>query len=153
MNSNQKLQQIIHDFERDLPKTTKHKREALAHQIDDFLLCQNPSQTPEIYLEEVRTALSKCNLPLTRCIFEQETSLKIQDPSKSPLEISPSVSITVVPVIQKTHSQCTQTDTCFEKTNTSVSKTIESLQSIKTEVTEILKKYEKHKHNRKHFHY
>ena len=63
--STQRLRQIIYDFERDLPKTTKHKRESFTHQIDDFLIYQNRGQTPKIYLEEARVANGSLQMQFT----------------------------------------------------------------------------------------
>ena len=149
MISEEALERIVGRFERLQSRnlsTQKHSRQSLAHQIDEFLMRYQPAPTPRHYLEKAQRALLKCNLPLTNCIFRQESQLAEQHYPKGPLEISPSVAISVVAQKRKVRSVATEFDSIDHgKAERLTSKMIGSLETIRDDIADIAERHHKHK--------
>ena len=150
MLTNKELTRIVQQFDeilQDQPKSTQ-QREALAHRIDDFIKRYSEKiPTPPVRLKEARDALSKCNLPLTKFIFEQESRLAMARYDQDvPVEVSPSVAISIVSEKKKYRTLPTQFDSIdHDKPKRLVKKMIESLQMIRDDLQKIAEKYQRHK--------
>lgn len=124
----------------------KEIRQELAHEIDEFLNKRVHRQTPRKYLMEAELALSKCDLPLTKCIFQQESGLVQKVFPKPPLSISPTVAVSVVADRRKVSSTGTQFSSLDpELTRHLEEKFVQSLESIRDGLSVIAEKHQKHK--------
>ena len=152
MNQNfPELDAMISRFSMNIPKSKKAKQ-ALAHEVDQFLSnYQYPKQNYPA-LHDVRKALKKANLPLTSYIFEQETGLIVKE-SEEPkpfLQLSPSISITISERKPKRETQATECNIIsYENQKLLKKKMVHSLEGIRDDLTQIADKhakYEKRRH-------
>lgn len=149
MISDEALERLVGRFERIQSRnldTQKHSRESLAHQIDEYLMQYQPNPTPRHYLEKAQRALSKCNLPLTMCIFRQEAQLVEQRHPKGCLELSPSVAISILAQKRKVRSVATEFDSIdHAKAERLTNQVIGSLEMIRDDIADIAERHTKHK--------
>lgn len=142
------LDQIVAHFETGTRafQRSKEARQALAHEIDEYLQKYEKRPTPRYHLLEAERALSKCHLPLTKCIFQQESGLLERKLPKSELRLSPSVAISVVADRKKLCSVGTQfTSFNPDKCKMLEEKFVSSLESIRDGLSAIAERHEKHK--------
>jgi hypothetical protein len=146
------LNAIIDRFERlsQDPEREKHMRQALAHEIDDFLKGFARDVTPRHHLEKAERALAKCNLPLTNCIFHQESRLAARIWPKSSLGILPSIAISIVSQKKTLKSVSTQWNGIdHDRTERLAKKMLNTLKVIREDVVEIAERHERHKRKRR----
>jgi hypothetical protein len=125
---------------------SKRARQALAHQIDDFLSSFHMPPTPGPQLEQARHALTQCNLPLTKCVFEQEAGLALDALEHPQLAISPSVAISIIAPKRQLRSvevQWTSVDHTLPERL--LKRMISSLAEIRSDMADIADRYEIHK--------
>lgn len=148
MNDRKDLVSIVKRFESVTMTSNRSKRarQALAHEIDDFLEhYQKKSRTPTARLNQAHEILSRCNLPLTNYIFIQESGIEeaINPDHNCGLEISPPVSISIIAKKKKYRSE--ETQFCSIDMNSARKQAAKMLEGIKDELSNIAVKHQKYK--------
>ena len=97
---------------------------------------------------DVKNALQKTNLPLTRIVFEHEMKRNLKHHKKRELTISPSISVTISEIKEKKCTLSTQCDIAKNEINQIRNQYIHSLKELKAQLQEIYDKRHQKKYHK-----
>jgi hypothetical protein len=146
------LARIVDKLDRlsEVPKERQRARDCIALEVDDFLSQMQRSPTSRVTLETAEMALSQCNLPLTKIIFECEAKIAVRQLSRPGLVISPSVAVSAVVPKRVLRSVGLQFESIDPKAQQRIAGEVAAtLTQIRNDLSAIAQRHERHKLRRR----